>query len=305
MSKATYPKREPFFAHRFVRLLTKTAAAQELGPEVAWLLTVVAHQEDAKRYSGAVTYWNEQLMPLCGFRSKGRLNRARQAAIDASWLHYESGGKNQAGRYWCLIPEAFGELPDGPCDESDPVQNRTANGSGKAHPVQNRTANGTQADLKRNSNGPLSTLVLDPDPKGESASAESLSADQREFTEAWSTSGLTRCRKLTDKRRKALRTRLADPDWKASWREALDRAAQSSFCRGQNDRGWKADIEWFLQPDSVVKLLEGKYDDQKPRTGQRTASDADDIMEKHTADVLAGKRAEREARQTVQKGGAS
>ena len=28
---------------------------------------------------------------------------------------------------------------------------------------------------------------------------------------------------------------------------------------GKNDRGWKADIEFFLRPDSIAKILEGKY----------------------------------------------
>jgi hypothetical protein len=285
-----YPERESFFAHRFVRLLTKTAAAQELGPEVAWLLTVVAHQEDAKRYSSAVTYWNEQLMPLCGFRSKGRLIRARQAAVDSGWLHYESGGRNQAGRYWCLIPDGFEQLPDGPCDESDSFQNRTANSTDEAQEFQNRTANGTQTEPKRNSDGALSTLTLDPTPKGgKPAGAGPSAADLDEVLKAWNESGLTQCRKLTDKRKAALRSRLVDADWKSTWQEAIDRATKSSFCRGQNERGWRADIDWFLQPDSVTRILEGKYDDRNGRGGTAVA---DDVMQKHTAEVLAQKRAE-------------
>ena len=43
---------------------------------------------------------------------------------------------------------------------------------------------------------------------------------------------------------------------------ALDRVRSSSFCRGQNDRGWRADLDWFLRPDTVTKLLEGKYEDR-------------------------------------------
>lgn len=129
-----------------------------------------------------------------------------------------------------------------------------------------------------------------------------------QFVEIWNQSGLTLCRKLTDQRKKILQTRLADADWKANWREALDRASKSSFCRGTNERGWRADVDWFLRSDTVTKILEGKYDDSKPRTGQRTASDSDAIMERHTAEVLAekhAKQAEREARQSARNGGAS
>ena len=138
----------------------------------------------------------------------------------------------------------------------------------------------------------------------DSASADSA-ADLDEFVKVWNESGLTQCRKLTGKRRKALQSRLADADWKASWREALAKAAKSSFCCGGSERGWKADIDWFLKPDSAVKLLEGKYDDQKPRTGQRTPDNPEDVMAKHTADVLAEKRAEQESRKAAQNGGAS
>ncbi|MBI1314497.1 hypothetical protein GC176_24660 [bacterium] len=275
-----YPARESFFAHRFVRLLTKTAAAQELGPEVTWLLTVIAHQEDAKRYSGPVTYWNEQLMPLCGFRSKGRLNRARQSAVESGWLHYETGGRTQPGRYWCLVPTGYEQLPDGPCDESEPVQNRTANG--------------THAEPTRNRNGAPSTLFPIPNPKGgKPADAGPSAADIEDVITVWNESGLAQCRKLTDKRRSALRKRLADSDWRQNWREALDRTVRSSFCRGENDRGWQADIDWFIQPDSVTRILEGKYDD---RNGQHSNSgSADDVMDRHTADVLARMRAEQAA----------
>jgi len=287
MSSPKYPRRESFSAHRFVRLLTKTAAAQELGPEVVWLLTVIAHQEDAKRYSGAVTYWNEQLMPLCGFRSKGRLMRARQSAVDSGWLHYESGGRNQAGRYWCLIPDGFEQLPDGPCDESDPFQNRTANGTDETQEFQNRTANGTQTEPKRNSDGALSTLTLDPSPKGGTTSPGPSLFDS--IKEEWNKAGLRQCRTISETRRRVINARSKDPDWLAHWREAVSRAGQSSFCRGKNDRGWTANIAWFLKPDTVTKLLEGNYDD--PANGKPSGdAEASRVMREYTAQNLAESR---------------
>jgi hypothetical protein len=87
--------------------------------------------------------------------------------------------------------------------------------------------------------------------------------------------------------------------------DALNRVAKSSFCRGQNERGWKADIDWFLKPDTLTKILEGKYDDQGNRLGKPSATESNAIMTKHTAEVLARKLAEQEARQSAQKGGAS
>jgi hypothetical protein len=113
-----YPKREKFFAHRLVRILTKDAVANELGAEVCWLLTVVAMQEDSKRYRGAVTYYNGQLLPLCGFSSDKVLDRARAKAVKAGFLVYIPGGRRAAGKYWCTIPDTVKDVPDGPCDET-------------------------------------------------------------------------------------------------------------------------------------------------------------------------------------------
>jgi len=125
--RAGYPKRDQCFAHKYCRLLTKSAAAQDLGPEVCWLLTVIAHQEDAAYYKRAVTFYNEQLMPLLGIGGRSRLVHARRRAVDKGWLHYEPGAKGVPGKYWTLVPEAYADMPDGPCDESDAILNQDDN----------------------------------------------------------------------------------------------------------------------------------------------------------------------------------
>lgn len=72
-------------------------------------------------------------------------------------------------------------------------------------------------------------------------------------------------RDWTDARNKALKARCADSNWTAGYSEALKRMARSGFCRGKNDRTWIADVDFFLRPDTVTKILEGKYDDKKPQ----------------------------------------
>lgn len=42
-----YPRREPFFAHRFVRLLFKVCAAQTIGPDGVALLTCIVMTDKA------------------------------------------------------------------------------------------------------------------------------------------------------------------------------------------------------------------------------------------------------------------
>lgn len=265
-----YPPRSSHFAHKTTRLLLKSCACQSIGHHAALLVIHICHTEDAARYQGPVRFWNSQLMETLGFTSPKQLADARRKAIESGWLHYERQGTRAVGHYWVTVPSNVTEFTDEPIEESDGILSAggtnqdgilSQNGTNKSAIL---SAGGTNCGTNPGTNcGKLSNPTPNPDPKGESASADPLSADLKEFFDGWSQCGLTECRKLTTNRKKALKSRLADPDWRSSWREALDRAAKSSFCRGQNDRGWKADVDWFLKPDSVVKLLEGKYDDGK------------------------------------------
>ncbi|HEX5102774.1 MAG TPA: hypothetical protein VFV87_03135 [Pirellulaceae bacterium] len=67
------------------------------------------------------------------------------------------------------------------------------------------------------------------------------------------------CRQATSKRQTAFRVRARDPQWLAGIDDALSAVAASQFLQGDNDRNWRADIDWFLRPDSLTRILEGKY----------------------------------------------
>lgn len=116
---AGYPKRPSHWAHRVVRSMLKSCAAQEIGAIAVNLVTFVAHTEDAKHYAGPVTFHNGQLLPILGVSKWDTLAAARSAAIEAGWLHYEN--PNPQGRspgfYWSKIPPQYAELDDAPTDE--------------------------------------------------------------------------------------------------------------------------------------------------------------------------------------------
>lgn len=63
---------------------------------------------------------------------------------------------------------------------------------------------------------------------------------------------------LTASRRKHIKARLAE-DGIAGWREALSAVEASPLCLGDNDRGWRADLDFVCQPKSFAKLREGSY----------------------------------------------
>lgn len=63
---------------------------------------------------------------------------------------------------------------------------------------------------------------------------------------------------------RAATARLKDPFFRDNYKEALGKVLTSPFCNGDSDRGWRADIDFFLAPDRVMKILEGKYDKDEP-----------------------------------------
>lgn len=111
-----YPQRSAFFAHKFVRLLTKSCAAQDIGLNAFALLCVVAHQEDAARYCGPVRFWNEQLMSTLSLSPKA-LRTAREKAVEFGWLIYDRDHNRATGNYFVVIPERFKSLTDLPIEE--------------------------------------------------------------------------------------------------------------------------------------------------------------------------------------------
>jgi uncharacterized protein YdaU (DUF1376 family) len=83
---------------------------------------------------------------------------------------------------------------------------------------------------------------------------------------------LRRVRKLSETRSRKLRARL-DEHGIEGWIEALEHIAGSPFLLGQNDRGWQITFDFMLRPTSLLKLLEGNYDngaDRQARAGRET-----------------------------------
>ena len=75
---------------------------------------------------------------------------------------------------------------------------------------------------------------------------------------AW---GLPIAKTLTPDRRKKLRARLKEHGIEG-WNEALGTIEKSEFLRGENDRAWRASLDFMLQPSSFNKLLEGSYSNE-------------------------------------------
>lgn len=79
---------------------------------------------------------------------------------------------------------------------------------------------------------------------------------------------LTHTRVWSEKRKKALKARwfsgLSHPDHGginglAWWDAYFAYVAQCPYLTGNNDREWKADLEWLINEANLIKVIEGKY----------------------------------------------
>ena len=118
---------------------------------------------------------------------------------------------------------------------------------------------GDQRREEKNINTPLASA------KGESETDVSH-VPASEIVKFWNSVWGTNAR-LTEKRRTAIRARWRDPWWRENWQDAIRRTRESSFCAGENDRGWTANLDWMLRPDTATKVLEGEYDDREKTAG--------------------------------------
>ncbi len=77
--------------------------------------------------------------------------------------------------------------------------------------------------------------------------------------------GLSKAQLLTDERRSKIRQRLNDCGGLTGWIDALGKIRGSPFLCGDNDRGWKASLDFLLKRTNFTRLLEGSYDRQNAR----------------------------------------
>lgn len=80
---------------------------------------------------------------------------------------------------------------------------------------------------------------------------------------------LPKCLKVTDKRAKAIK-KIMDKYDPFTIEDAFHKANESPFLTGDNDRGWKADIDFILREDKFVSIMEDKYAGKAKRNSVST-----------------------------------
>lgn len=110
---------------------------------------------------------------------------------------------------------------------------------------------------------PLQSIPTSPPKGGSSPTDRAIEV----FSDQASKAGIPVPRKITADRRRKIEARLREHG-EDGWAEACLRMASSAFCRGENERGWRADLDFLCQPKSFNGLIEGKYDDRPSQRSQ-------------------------------------
>jgi hypothetical protein len=271
----------PIYLARVLRALRDRHVVNRYGSEVYALLVTILTTQDEFKHRRPIDYHNEQLMLAAGIRSLSSLKRVRAKAIESGWLLYSAGAKNRPPTYLVQIPMDALDAPD---NETPAAQRSTPTPNTGPEMVRNSLNTGPNLDQKREDSGskmnqnPARCPALSPHSGSEmTLNAAHLHTRSRsshlrcdstpeleaEFFEKWNKlPGVHKATKTEGKRLNQLRTRLRDPDW--NWRGAM--AKFPLPCTQGEPGGWEPDVDWFLKPDSVMHILEGKYDWRKRGT---------------------------------------
>ena len=120
----------------------------------------------------------------------------------------------------------------------------------------------TQSEPKKSLTTNHKPLTTNQEPNKEDMSSDDDALTVDDVVEAWNSlardRGLAKIVKLTENRRRQIKARIREYDAE-DWSTAMAAIYNSKFLCGENDRGWKADFDFLLQPKSFVKLIEGAY----------------------------------------------
>jgi len=95
--------------------------------------------------------------------------------------------------------------------------------------------------------------------------SEKLIEDENEIDniiKIYNSTSFAKIQKLTDLRKTHLKRRIKENGSEIVI-DMITRANKSDFLCGVNDRQWKADFDWLMNPNNFIKVIEGKFDNKK------------------------------------------
>ena len=145
--------------------------------------------------------------------------------------------------------------------------------AGKASALKRKGRHSTTVDERLNQTAtPTPTPIPNEEPNGSSSrpasepAGDTLKEQMDQVVEAWNRVALPlmlgRCNTLSPKRTASLRARLKDHGLEPILM-AIAHVPKTKFLRGESGDWGGASFDFLLRPDSVLNILEGKYDDRE------------------------------------------
>ena len=94
-----------------------------------------------------------------------------------------------------------------------------------------------------------------------------------------------RIKTLSDARKKTIKARLnlyTLDDFETMFKKA----EASDFLRGANSKNWTATFDWMIKDANMVKILDGNYDNTKPKS--QTSSGSEPYFKDNLMNILTG-----------------
>ncbi len=184
------------------------------------------------------------------------------------------------GRHYWVSDKPFAEIPKGdwPLTEKPDTgieksqQKQPLTEKPDAGPVSGSAVSGKTASIQNN--------IRNKKEKEEKEDYLVLAFEA--FNDLTERSPVQKIIKLSDKRKKALRARLGEHNLNG-WHSALAAIERSSFLCGDNDRGWKADFDWLVNPNNFLKVIEGKYGNGRVRKSKISEERKVELLAKYAA----------------------
>jgi len=89
--------------------------------------------------------------------------------------------------------------------------------------------------------------------------------DYMKLAEYWNaTTKFAKVTTMSDTRKKSINARFKEHG-KHVIQQVIDKAAESKFLNGDNDKNWTANFDWIFKPTNFVKILEGNYDNRNKK----------------------------------------
>lgn len=122
----------------------------------------------------------------------------------------------------------------------------------------------------------VSVFVFEEKERGEAiASQSSAHADPLPpLARIWNqfAGNLPKVKECSSKRRKAVSARMREHPELDYWTLVISKLNDSPFCRGDNNRQWRATFDFLIQPGTAEKALEGAYDNRSAALDYRPTS---------------------------------